>query len=244
MLLSKTSSRKNITLLFALLIGCYSFILNQGCSSTPPTKPPVSGTTVHTQKELGSILGPITKAKVLDRLKAYPVCGIQTEAQKETLRIDIIPLGVDPKTDAKKPPVNQTSLLAIECFFFGIQGLYEYALITPQDGRVYPLSFQGAEPVKGKLNGSEKMSPVAKNEGRSEVCGVPKFDPKTKRLQTLCKGDVGGSCGAFAVYTLASQGKEQFEAKSAYFELESAHFQSCAQPKPGSPSDWPTVSLP
>ena len=90
---------------------------------------------------------------------------MKAEAQKQTLRIQIIPLELDSKpttTKSKKTPVNQPSLLAIECFFFGIQGMYEYALITPKDGRVYPLSFQGAEPVKGDINGVERKSPVAK----------------------------------------------------------------------------------
>ena len=223
-----------------------SVLLLIACSAKPPVKPPVSGSTVNTQKELGSILGPITKEKVLDRLKSYPVCGMQAEAQKQTLRIQIIPLEFDsePAAKSKTPPVNQTSLLAIECFFFGIQGMYEYALITPKDGRVYPLSFQGAEPVKGDINGVERKSPVAKNQGRSELCGVPDFNPKDLSLKTLCKGDAEGACGAYATYKLQSQGKEGFDPASAYFAIESAHFQTCSQPKPGSPQDWPNISLP
>lgn len=214
------------------------------CGSKPPVQPPVSGSTVHTQKELGSILGPITKEKVLDRLKAYPVCGIQTEAQKQTLRIQITPLKLDKQVSVKSPPVNQTSLLTIECFFFGIQGMYEYALITPKDGRVYPLSFQGAEPVKGKANGAERKSPVEVNEGRSELCGVPDFNAQDLSLKTLCRGNPEKTCGAYATYKLQSQGQDHFDPASAYFALESAHFQSCSQPKMGSPSDWPKVSLP
>ena len=221
-----------------------SLLLMVACTTRPPTKSPVSGSTVNTQRELGSILGPITKEKVLDRLKAYPICGIQTESQKQTLRIEIIPLELQPNAKAATPPVNQTSLLAIECFFFGIQGMYEYALITPKDGRVYPLSFQGAKAVKEKMNGAERQSPAEKNQGRSELCGVPKFDDKDLSLKTLCKGNPEGSCGAYAIYQLQSQGKDQFDPSSAYFGLKSAHFQSCSQPKVGSPSDWPEVSLP
>ena len=231
-------TKRSLTLVSTLLL--------IACSAKPPVKPPVSGSTVNAQKELGSILGPITKEKVLDRLKSYPVCGMQAEAQKQTLRIQIIPLELDSKlvANSKTPPVNQTSLLAIECFFFGIQGMYEYALITPKDGRVYPLPFQGAEPVKGDMNGIERKSPAAKNQGRSELCGVPNFNPKDLSLKTLCKGDAEGSCGAYATYKLYSQGKEGFEPESAYFAVESAHFQTCSQPKPGSPQDWPKINLP
>ena len=210
------------------------------CSSQPPPSPSVKGGTVAHQNELGPILGPITKEKVLDRLKGYPICGMESEEQKLTLKVRVFPLNQTKKKE-KKSLVDRTSLIEIECFFFGIQGLYDFALITPETGRLYPLSFQGAELVKAKLNGAEKQSPVAKNIGRYEVCGVPEFNAKTKTLKSLCKADPEGGCGAFAVYKLVSKSSDKFDPKSAYFEIEAAHFQSCGQPKQISPDQWPSV---
>jgi hypothetical protein len=229
-----------------LVSGCIWVV---GCASIPPAPAPISGQTINTQDELGPILGPVTKGKVLDRLKGYPVCGMVSEEQKLTLKVKIYDL--NPKAKAKikiKTADNHSlmpmNLLEIECFFFGIQGLYEYVLLTPKDGRVYPLSFQGAQPIKSKLNGAEKISPTAKTQGRSEVCGVPTFDLSKRRLSSLCKAESEGGCGAYAVYDLVSENEDTFDASKAYFKLNSAHFQSCSTPKRVPPDQWPTVSLP
>ena len=217
--------------------------LTLGCASAPPKAPPVKGGTVFEQKELGPILGPVTKEKVLDRLRGYPVCGMEGEEQKLTLKVRVLPLNQDKTQGMSKidPKVTQgldrTSLVEIECFFFGVQGLYEFALITPQDGRLYPLSFEGASPVNNKLSaqGRERRGPVARNVGRSEVCGVPSFDAKTRTLSSFCKADPAGACGAYAIYSLTDKGgtsgpTEALDAESAYFKVKSAHFKSCGEP--------------
>ena len=228
-----------------------------GCTSAPPKPPPVKGGTVFEQKELGPILGPVTKEKVLDRLRGYPICGMEGEEQKLTLKVRVLPLSQDKTQGMSKidPKVTQgldrTSLVEIECFFFGVQGLYEFALITPQDGRLYPLAFEGASPVNKKLSdqGQERRGPVARNVGRSEVCGVPRFDAKTRTLSSFCKADPTGACGAYAIYTLsdklgASDPTGALDAKSAYFKLKSAHFKSCGEPEKSPPETWPEVNLP
>ncbi len=251
--------RRSLTSYRVLCILGLSILVS--CAGAPPKAPPVKGGTVHQQKQLGPILGPVTKQKVLDRLQGYSVCGIQDEAQKIALKIRVIPLfkqetnGLNTIDPAKTQGVNRTSLIEMECFFFGFQGMYEFALITPQDGRLYPLSFQGSELVKPNLqiNGVERKSPIGRNQGRSEVCGVPSFDPETLKLSSFCKADPSGGCGAYAKFTLVSEGQtssstpslaEALQASSAYFKLDSAHFRSCAESEQTPPETWPEVSLP
>lgn len=195
-------------------------VLSEACSGGRPPPAPLTPETQTTQSELGPIMGPITKEKVLDRLKGYPICGMISEEQKMTLKVMIFPI-------KREDEALSVSLIQVECFFFGVQGLYEFALINPQDGRVYPLGFEGAEPVKEELSGSERRSPVAINQGRAEVCGVPTFDPKTKRVQALCKADSEGGCGVLAQYTLTQPSPSL---DTSYFKLDHARFHSCAQP--------------
>lgn len=233
---------KSKTLLFLCFLS-YPVIILSACGSAPPPSTQLSDKTIKTQGDLGAILGPVTKEKVLDRLKGYPVCGMNNEEQKLTLKVNIYPVEKKTKqSDAAQGP--SIHLLEMECFFFGVQGLYEYALLTSHNGRVYPLPVQGAEQVKSKLNGDEKQSPAALNQGRSEVCGVPDFNPKVNQLKTLCKANPEGSCGAYTVYELISKSGEYFDPKTAYFQVKSAHFQSCEQPNLVSPNQWPTISLP
>ena len=182
--------------------------------------PPSTSVQTQDQSQLGPILGPVTKEKVIDRLKGYPVCGMQSEEQKLTLQVRTYPLtALD----------TQVHLVQIECFFFGVQGLYEFALINPKDGRVYPLSFQGMEPVKRSLQGLERRSPVALNKGRSEVCGVPDVDAESLRVSVTCKGEPSGGCGAYAQFQLAQREGEIFDPKMSYFKLVQSKFHSCAQ---------------
>ena len=227
------------------------------CLNPPAVPAPMKGGTVYQQKQLGPILGPVTKEKVLDRLVGYPVCGIEVEEQKLTLKIRVIPLQKDQtQGQTKLDPtltegLDRTSLVEIECFFFGVQGLYEFALITPQDGRLYPLSFEGAAPISNSLslNEQERRSAVVKNIGRSEVCGVPNFDADQRTIKSFCKADPAGGCGAYAEYILAdhkgvAEAPRSLEASKAYFKLQSAHFKSCEEPEQSPPETWPKVSLP
>ena len=224
-------TQQNASLIARALTSSYLAVmigisLIYGCGAPIPL-----GTSVpdQAQNELGPILGPITKEKVIDRLKGYPVCGMQSEEQKLTLQVRTYPLAA---LD------TQVHLVQIECFFFGVQGLYEFALINPKDGKVYPLAFQGMEPVKSTLQGLERRSPVALNKGRSEVCGVPDIDPKSLRVSVTCKGDPSGGCGAYARYKLAQREGESFDPKMSYFKLVQSKFHSCAQMMIPDQSRW------
>ena len=218
--------QKRTRLYFLIMCGVFIY----GCGAPIPPSPKVPQ---GSQDEHGPILGPITKAKVLDRLKGYPVCGMKGEEQKLTLQVRIHPL---------KQAKMKVSLVQIECFFFGVQGLYEFALITPQDGRVYPLSFQGAEPVKKSLKGQERRSPVALNQGRSEVCGVPEFHADHQHIEVTCKGDPSGGCGVYAKYELSNKNTDTFNPKTSYFKLVESRFHSCSQAMLPDRSRWSDIT--
>ena len=237
-------ARITLVFLFSCIFGA--------CSSTPlPPKPPVRGGTIHQQKTLGPILGPLTKGKVLDRLKDYPICGAQTGEQKKTLRVFITPLKDEvisalkaPSQGDAKPAVAHSDLYiaSFECFFLGVQGIYEFALITPKDGRVYPVAFQGAEPVRQQIQGAERTSPVAVNQGRAEVCGVPQLKPKSVGVQVTCKGDASGGCGAYARYQIARDEQGEVDLTRPHFKLIEARFNSCGQPPLSDPQSWSDVT--
>ena len=201
-----------------------------GCGAPIPPSPTVVN---NTQSNLNPILGPVTKGKILDRFKGYPICGMKGEEQKLTLQVQTFPLS---------QTKNSVRLIQVECFFFGVQGLYEFALINPKDGRIYPLAFQGAEPVKKSLKGAERQSPVALNKGRSEVCGVPDFDPKTQRLTVTCKGDPSGGCGTYAIYQLSQRDGGKFNPKTTYFKVNESRFHSCAKTMIPDTSRWSNIS--
>ena len=206
------------------------FLLVYGCGAPIPASPTIPQ---GSQDVSGPILGPITKAKVIDRLGGYPICGMQSEEQKLTLQVRIYPL---------KQAEMKVSLVQIECFFFGVQGLYEFALITPEDGRVYPLPFQGAEPVKKSLQGEERRNPVALNQGRSEVCGVPQFQADHQQIEVTCKGDPSGGCGVYAKYKLSNKQADTFKPQTSYFKLIESRFHSCGQPMLPDISRWSDIT--
>ena len=112
---------------FYLVMSCL-FMLCNGCGSNPkvPT-PKVTSKTQSVQKELGPILGPITKAKVIDRLEGYPVCGMKSEPQKQTLILRFHALG-------KTVESSKHTVIEVECFFLGFQGLFEYYALEHQTG--------------------------------------------------------------------------------------------------------------
>ena len=121
-----------------------------------------------------------------------------------------------------------------------VQGLYEFAYLTAADGRLTPLTFEGAEPVKRSLNrGAERRSPVALNKGRAEVCGVPQFRSDSQTLAVTCKADAGGGCGAHATYDLKRDPAGQ---KTPRFEVKVARFRSCGEAMNPQVEQWSEIS--
>ena len=205
-----------------ILSTCYVLI---GCGATPPPHRGLNAQTQASQNELGPILGALTKEKVVDRLRGYPACGMPDEPQKQTLMV--------------RPHKIEEGLFVveIECFFLGVQGLFEYFFIRLSDGRLIPLSFDGALPLTTPANREERASPINLNQGRHEVCGVPQFDLKSKKLTTLCKGTSAGGCGAYAEYVL------DLEHIPPRFAVTRAHFNSCETPSQKPPTEWPKTSF-
>ena len=221
-----TQLRQYLGLLTLLLLGQYA------CSTRPPKPVSMAEETQAEQAELGPLLGPVTKAKVLDRLKGYPICGTVSEEQKIPLKVIITSLEGGIK---RGDQTVKASLVEVECFFFGVQGLYEYAVITPDDGKVYPLNFEGAEPVRSSLDGAERRSPVAFNEGRAELCGVPDFSPSSRVLKVTCKADPEGICGVSATYELTSG---EAADQNLFFKQLEKRFHSCSSPPQADSSLW------
>ena len=226
--------------------------MGAGAGGGEPSQPHVlNAKTKHAQKKLGPILGPVTKEKIIDRFKGYAVCGIKAEPQKQTLILRHHQL------------IDESYVVEVECFFLGVQGLFEYFHLKPKDGTLTPLSFDGAQPALQKINKAEPKSPVGINQGRHEVCGVPQLKlppinkkginkkginkkgskagdskgdaPQSVQLTTLCKGNGVGTCGAYAEYQLDTQ--------RGTFTLKTAHFLSCASPSKSPPREWPTIRL-
>ena len=99
------------TLFQTVWLGLILSVWGFGCGSNPKTpNPKVNSQTQSVQKRLGPILGPVTKGKIIDRLAGYPVCGMKTEPQKQTLILRFHALG---------PTIEKSNhtVVEVECFF-------------------------------------------------------------------------------------------------------------------------------
>jgi hypothetical protein len=163
---------------------------------------------------------------------------MQVEEQKLTLKVQTYPLKQSSSEASSSKP--HLYLVEVECFFFGVQGLYEFALLNTSDGRIQPLSFEGAKPLKGSLRGEERRSPVALNMGRSEVCGVPQFNTTDRSLSVLCKADPEGGCGAHALFELDLSKHQE---RSPRFIVKQARFRSCAESLNPDVERWSEITL-
>jgi hypothetical protein len=136
---------------------------------------------------------PLDKLGFLKRLNAYPLCMISDATQREL--IPIRSYEVDRIDD------QIYDLIEVECVFFAYQGSFEYWLFERSTGELLPLLFDLAQTAD--IQGNERKTPVAiRDDETHELCGIPSFDPKTKLLKSLCKGDPQGSCGAYAEFEL------------------------------------------
>lgn len=229
------------------------------CSSAPPLKLIKSNDVLsQNQVRLGKILGPITSSKIIDRLEGYPVCDMNNETQKQTLKVKHIALdpplpkqkkrnpggGVSLNTVEKANPNKalkttvlppQRYLIEIECFFFGFQGIYEYMLLDAHQGKIYPIAFEGALKARKDLKDKENKSPVSLNQERYEVCGVPEFDKSKHTLKALCKGQSDGRCGSFALYHL------ELDHQTPYFKRNISRYLSCETPGRKDVNGWPSL---
>ncbi len=134
----------------------------------------------------------LDKAGVLRRLHRFPVCMIRDKQQ-----IELLPIRLYPFTVADTPIFD---LIEIECIFFAYQGSFEYWLFERSTGELKPLTFDFAQEIQ--IQGNERITPAIIREDLShELCGIPKVI-ENKGIQSTCRGDAGGSCGAYAEFEL------------------------------------------
>ena len=260
--------RHSICAIFTLLL--ITSLTGCGSVGTRNATHSLSQKTTSIQEDLGPIRGPVTKEKVLDRLKGYPICGMKDEPQKLTLmmRFNLLSSPASKRSgrdetggvslaalDAKNrgesndkgkdvSSVRALYLVEVECFFFAYQGLFEYLILDTSTGVITPIPFDGAIAPKKELKGAEIKSPIAHTDGRFEVCGVPDFDAKKQTLSTLCKGNAQGGCGAYATFKLTGINTDQSTPETKpRFSIRAAHFLSCVSPSNVPPNEWPTIRL-
>lgn len=187
----------------------------------------LSTQTIETQKRLGPIQGELTREKVLDRLEGYELCGLSDPVQRGSLRFRF--------TETQ----HGWSLIEVECFFFAIQGLYQFLAVHPSSGMVAPLRFDNAPPAPSTPSQTEQKSAVYQNQGRYELCGAPRFDPKSLILETTCKGNASATCGVYGSYQLSWQSDLN---QPPWFKAKVLRIQSCSLPSTTrDPQQWPLM---
>ncbi len=135
----------------------------------------------------------LDKIGFIKRLNDYPLCMITDKTQRE-----LIPIR---SQEIEKTEDKIYDLIEVECVFFAYQGSFEYWLFERNAGQLIPLLFDFAQ--NAEIQGNERKTPIAIREDLThELCGIPTFDPKSKVLKSLCKGDPQGSCGAYAEFQL------------------------------------------
>ncbi len=178
------------------------------------------------QERLGPILGEVTREKLLDRLEGYALCGLTDPAQRATLRVTLSPVGAGVEGGAG------WHVAEVECFFFGVQGLYQYVALHAPTGRALPLPFEGAVPAPEDVTAQELRTPATSSEGRDELCGAPRLDAAAGSLVSTCKGNPEGTCGAYGEYALDLS-------SSPRFRVRALRAQPCGAPSLATPEQWP-----
>jgi|GEM_PF-2084238 len=198
-----------------------------GATQTETNQVALSPQAREAQERLGPIQGEVTREKILDRLEGYELCGLTDPVQRGSLRFRFTKLK------------RGWQLIEVECFFFAIQGLYQFLAVHPERGAVTPLVFEGAPPAPATPGQGEAKSAVYLNQGRYELCGAPRFNEEQETLSTTCKGNATGTCGVFASYRLAWQ-NDPTGAPS--FAPTQRRAQSCSLPSSSrNPEQWPNL---
>lgn len=202
------------------------------CGASPATQEgsapgALSAQTMETQARLGPIQGELTREKVLDRLEGYELCGLSDPVQRGSLRFRFTPVE------------HGWQLIEVECFFFAIQGLYQFLAVHPTSGVVSPLIFERAPPAPAVPSQGDTKSAVYLNQGRYELCGAPRYDAQAHSLETTCKGNATGTCGVYALYQLSWQSDT---ALTPSFTPKQLRAQSCSLPSSTRDvAQWPSL---
>ena len=212
----------------ALLAGLLLFI-GCGCGSTP--SPPLSagadaegeGEELEGEGErslVASIPDREAAINAIERAGGVP-CGLADMTQRAALpaeRWQIAPGEI---------------LVQLECAFFGLQGVYEYWLLSAGEAQL--ISFSDSEPLQIPLPGRpapERSSPASRERDRDMLCGRPSYEAESELLESACLGQ-GGRCGAYSRYRLDREGRR--------FEAQERRMQPCTAASELPPAEWPTL---
>ncbi len=168
----------------------------------------------------------LDKAGVFKRLKQYPLCMVKDQIQR-----DLIPVRIYPFMTSDTLIYD---VIEVECVFFAYQGSFEYWLFERTSGMIEPLSFDFAQKIE--IQGNERITPAMIREDLSyELCGIPKIIEK-KGIQSICKGDAGGTCGAYAEFELDL---ENLQFKKIKAKAKACTDQISLAPVNTDPDHWP-----
>ncbi len=168
----------------------------------------------------------LDKAGVFKRLKQYPLCMVKDQMQR-----DLIPVRIYPFMTSDTLIYD---LIEVECVFFAYQGSFEYWLFERTSGMIEALTFDFAQKVE--IQGNERITPAMIREDLSyELCGIPKIIEK-KGIQSICKGDAGGTCGAYAEFELEI---ENLKFKKVKAKAKACTDQISLAPVNTDPDHWP-----
>ena len=221
------STTRNLMLLIAILTTLSVSACGGGATKTEHNPVALSPQVREAQERLGPIQGDMTREKILDRLEGYELCGLTDPVQRSSLRFRFTALK------------HGWQLIEVECFFFAIQGLYQFLAVHPKRGVVTPLVFDGAPPAPATPGQGDAKSAVYLNQGRYELCGAPQFDVGKETLSTTCKGNATGTCGVYASYRVTWQSDTKNAPILAPIQLRT---QSCSLPSASrDPEQWPSL---
>ena len=210
-------SSSMVCLLFA---GSFFFI---GCGSAPAPQSVEASEEVEREGErppAASIPDREGAINAIESAGGVP-CGLADATQRAALPAERWRVGAE------------GVLVQLECAFFGLQGVYEYWLLS--EGEARALSFSNSEPLQIPLPGRpapERRSPASRERERDMLCGRPSYDAEHEQLESACLGQ-GGRCGAYSRYRLDREGLR--------FEVQERRMQPCAAMSDLSPTEWPTL---
>ena len=195
-----------------------------GCGGTPTPAAGDPQASSESDSSAEDTLPTLDRAALMRLIEASGIlpCGLESATQREALPVQSWSL------------TEGSTLVQLECFFFGLQGVYEYWLVK-RDMKARALSFSDAEPLQLPVAGrppQERRSPATKEGTREMLCGRPQYDAGQEHLSSACLGQ-GGRCGVYSRY--------QLDTTEGRFEATERRYQPCSAASDQAPSEWPAL---
>ena len=204
-----------------LLAGLFFLI---GCGSTPSASPsPNTGTETESEENrptTDTLPDREQAISAIERAGGVP-CGLSDTTQRAALPAE------------RWRVASGETLVQLECAFFGLQGVYEYWLLS--EGAARALGFSDSEPLQIPIPGRpapERRSPASRERSRDMLCGRPNYEAESEQLESACLGQ-GGRCGAYSRYRL--------DRENLRFEVQERRMQPCAAMSELPPAEWPML---